>query len=116
MNTKITTTAAASILGLLLAGSAAAGSYQKQGGEMKAAQEMERAGESGVAEMSFDAIDTDRDGYLSQREVQQQAELSERRPDLIENWNKIDKDNDDRLDKSEFSAFEAMGPETPAKP
>lgn len=108
--------AAASILSVLLAASAAAGGYQKQGGEMKAAQEMESAGEPGVAGMSFDAIDTDRNRYLSQREVQQQAGLSERRPDLIDNWRKIDKDNDDRLGSSEFGAFAAMGPEAPAKP
>lgn len=49
--------------------------------------------------LTFDALDDDRNGYLSQSEASQ-------RPDLKEKWATADKDANGKLDISEFSAFE----------
>ncbi len=50
--------------------------------------------------LSFDEMDIDGDGYLSNVEANA-------RPDLTEAWRRIDADSNNRLDISEFSAFEA---------
>jgi len=57
-------------------------------------------------EITFDQLDDDVDGYLSQGEAGD-------RPDLKKNWKSIDTNADDKLDISEFSAFEAKERFTP---
>jgi len=49
--------------------------------------------------MTFEELDTDGDGYISKAEASKKAALSQ-------GWLRADKDDDDRLDISEFSAFE----------
>jgi len=58
------------------------------------------------APMTFEALDTDGNGYISSAEAQS-------RTDLSENWKDIDKNTDDQLDITEFSAFEGEGRFTP---
>lgn len=48
---------------------------------------------------SFKALDTDADGYISAAEAAAN-------PDLHTRWNELDKDSNNQLDQSEFSAFE----------
>lgn len=48
---------------------------------------------------AFSALDSDSNGYLSPREAGQNSKLAHQ-------WQKLDKNNDRRLDQSEFSAFE----------
>ena len=89
---------------LALSATAGAAGYGKDD-QQKAAGKDEQGG---VIGMSFERLDTDNNGYVSQREVQQQTAAGEPRPELIERWDTADKDQDGRLDKSEFSAFEEM--------
>jgi OOP family OmpA-OmpF porin len=49
----------------------------------------------------FSEMDQDKNGYLSKQEAQQTRALGS-------NFNKFDKNHDDRLSKSEFAAFEDM--------
>lgn len=56
--------------------------------------------------MTFEGLDTNGDGYIS-------AEEAAYREDLTQNWKRIDTDNDNQLDSSEFSAFEGEGRMTP---
>ena len=51
---------------------------------------------------TFDELDTDHDGYISKSEAQNTKDLSK-------DWAKADKDKNDKLDVSEFSAFESKG-------
>lgn len=48
---------------------------------------------------NFQALDTNKDGYITTEEAQA-------RSDLVVNWSRIDKDNDAQLNQAEFSAFE----------
>lgn len=48
---------------------------------------------------SFKALDSDADGYISATEAAANKDLSTR-------WSELDKDTDNQLDQSEFSAFE----------
>lgn len=48
---------------------------------------------------SFKALDSDADGYISATEAAANQDLSTR-------WNELDKDSNNQLDQSEFSAFE----------
>ena len=48
---------------------------------------------------NFQALDTNKDGYVSSEEAQT-------RSDLVFNWSTIDRDDDAQLDQAEFSAFE----------
>lgn len=57
-------------------------------------------------EITFDQLDDDVNGYLSKSEAND-------RPDLKKNWKSIDTNADDKLDISEFSAFEAKERFTP---
>jgi len=57
-------------------------------------------------EITFDQLDDDVNGYISQSEASH-------RPDLKKNWKEIDTNADDKLDISEFSAFEAKERFTP---
>jgi hypothetical protein len=50
----------------------------------------------------FENVDGNADGYISKSEAKV-------RKDLQDNWKSIDIDNDDKLDISEFSAFEGEG-------
>ena len=54
---------------------------------------------AGVAESSFSELDTDSDGYLSKEEIRGHTEVSRQ-------WNRIDANQDDRVDEAEFAAFE----------
>jgi hypothetical protein len=54
----------------------------------------------------FEELDVDSDGYISKKEAMAQKSIEK-------NWKKADKDNDGRLDISEFSAFEAEGAYVP---
>jgi Ca2+-binding EF-hand superfamily protein len=54
------------------------------------------------APMTFEALDADGDGYISDKEAGA-------RKDLVERWQTIDKNTDNKLDITEFSAFEAEG-------
>lgn len=48
---------------------------------------------------NFQALDTNKDGYINTEEAQT-------RSDLVVNWSTIDRDNDAKLNEAEFSAFE----------
>ena len=65
-------------------------------------------GTLGAAErpMTFEALDTDGDGYISNEEAGA-------REDLTKRWQAIDKNTDNQLDITEFSAFEGKGRFTP---
>ena len=56
--------------------------------------------------MTFEALDTDGDGYISNTEAGA-------REDLTKGWQAIDKNTDNKLDITEFSAFESEGRFTP---
>ena len=55
---------------------------------------------------TFESLDTDGNGYISDSEANA-------RKDLSENWKDIDKNTDNQLDITEFSAFESEGRFTP---
>jgi Ca2+-binding EF-hand superfamily protein len=55
---------------------------------------------------TFETLDTDGDGYISSTEAGARA-------DLKESWQAIDKNTDNQLDITEFSAFEGEGRFTP---
>jgi Ca2+-binding EF-hand superfamily protein len=100
-------TAAATALAstLVLSASVGAAGYGKDGDMQKTS---DKGADTGVAEMSFKELDTDGDGYISQWEVQQNSDLSEMRPEMLQRWDQFDGDQDGRLTKSEFSAFEEL--------
>ncbi|MBI5041781.1 MAG: hypothetical protein HZB57_11475 [Gammaproteobacteria bacterium] len=52
---------------------------------------------------AFQSIDTDANGYVSQTEASGNSALTSR-------WNELDKDKNNMLDTSEFSAFETGTP------
>lgn len=56
-----------------------------------------------TAGSTFDALDSDHDGYVSKEEAQG-------KPALIKQWGRADANRDDRLDQGEFAAFEAADP------
>jgi hypothetical protein len=58
------------------------------------------------AAATFDELDDDKNGYLTKSEAM-------KRGDLKKNWKSIDTDANDKLDISEFSAFESKGRFTP---
>ncbi|MDH5258378.1 MAG: hypothetical protein OEX07_10225 [Gammaproteobacteria bacterium] len=62
---------------------------------------------------TFDDIDSDGDGYISKKEANDIDHVKS-------NWTAADKDNDGKLDVSEFSAFEGKDkfqpPETMEEP
>ena len=47
----------------------------------------------------FNAIDTNRDGYISEQEANKQQRL-------LKSWGKADLNSDGKIDQTEFSAFE----------
>ena len=55
---------------------------------------------TGVAASSFKELDADSNGYLSKDEAAE-------RTAVINQWDRIDKNQDDRIDRAEFAAFEA---------
>jgi sporulation protein YlmC with PRC-barrel domain len=60
---------------------------------------------AGVTVSSFSELDADGDGYLSKDEVA-------KRTAVIDQWDRIDKNQDDRVDSAEFAAFEAKDRDT----
>ena len=48
---------------------------------------------------TFQSLDTDANGYLSQQEAGSN-------PDIMNRWSDLDKNQDQKLDSAEFSAFE----------
>lgn len=68
--------------------------------EQKNAQLSQAAGGGGDMP-SFQQLDQDRDGYLTQQDVQQYDQIKNR-------WQQIDRNSDQRVDRAEFSAFEAQ--------
>lgn len=48
----------------------------------------------------FSKLDSNRDGYLTRSEI-------ERNSKLAEDWSTADKNQDDKISRAEFSAFEA---------
>ena len=52
---------------------------------------------SGAADTSFSSLDENMDGYLSKEEAS---------PELTRQWNSIDSNQDDQIDRIEFAAFE----------
>jgi predicted outer membrane protein len=59
-------------------------------------------GPPAVAGFRFEQLDADGDGYISPQEAQQHPELQNR-------WQRLDRNQDDRLDRAEFAGFEAPG-------
>ena len=61
----------------------------------------------------FNTIDTNLDGYISSQEAEANGKLNTQ-------WKKLDMDNNGKLDKSEFSAFETLHEDatkaSPSKP
>ena len=55
---------------------------------------------------TFEALDADGNGYISSSEA-------EARADLVQSWKDVDKNTDNQLDITEFSAFEGAGRFTP---
>ena len=55
----------------------------------------------GATRVGFGTLDVNRDGYLSKDEAAGA-------PRLVDNWQSADTNNDGRLDRAEFSAFEPM--------
>ena len=55
---------------------------------------------------TFDELDVNADGYISKEEAMAQKSITR-------NWTKVDADKNDRIDISEFSAFESKGRFTP---
>lgn len=51
---------------------------------------------------TFEALDQDGNGYISSQEAAA-------RQDLVDNWASIDKNGDDKINITEFSAFEGTG-------
>lgn len=85
-------------IALVLSGtvSAAGDDMMEKGGMM---------GQGGMGEgetMTFESIDTNGDHSISREEAAN-------RDDLKANWDRIDTDNNNQLDISEFSAFEGKG-------
>ena len=60
-----------------------------------------------TATPGFTTLDADADGYLSRTEVSAQDKIDAQ-------WDTLDKNNDRRLDRAEFSAFETEGPKLDA--
>jgi len=65
--------------------------------------------QAGQQSPAFKGMDADADGYVSQTEAAGNSDLSNR-------WIELDKDKNNMLDKSEFSAFETGAPEETMKP
>ena len=61
------------------------------------------AGEKMGQKNDYEALDQNSDGLINSDEAAQSRELSEA-------WTQVDTNQDGVIDKSEFSAFEAMGP------
>ncbi len=57
------------------------------------------AGEKSTTQDSFNKLDTNKDGYISQQEAKNNKKL-------IEQWDTVDADANGQLEMSEFSAFE----------
>ena len=55
---------------------------------------------AGIEVRSFSELDADSNGYLSKEEAGE-------RTAVINQWDRIDKNQDDRIDRAEFAAFEA---------
>jgi hypothetical protein len=58
------------------------------------------AGEKSSSQESFNKLDKDQDGYISQQEAKADKKL-------MEQWDAADTDDDGQLEMSEFSAFES---------
>jgi Ca2+-binding EF-hand superfamily protein len=61
---------------------------------------------AGEYQATFEALDADGDGYISNKEAAARKDIDER-------WVIIDKNSDGQLDITEFSAFESEGRFTP---
>jgi len=99
--------------GLLATGTAVADQHMKGGmggagermmegagqetGQMERGQQMEQHRE----QVSFQAMDQDRDGYISHEEARTHTRLQQ-------NWQQADQNGDGRLDEAEFSAWESQ--------
>ena len=57
------------------------------------------AGDKSTTQDSFNKLDKDKDGYISQQEAKSDKRLSDQ-------WDTADADSDGKLEMSEFSAFE----------
>jgi hypothetical protein len=57
------------------------------------------AGSKSSDQAMFNKLDTNHDGYISKDEARSNKELTE-------DWKRADRNRDDKLDESEFSAFE----------
>ena len=57
------------------------------------------AGTKSSEQEMFNKLDTNHDGYISKEEASANKELTE-------DWKRADRNRDDKLDESEFSAFE----------
>lgn len=58
------------------------------------------AGEKSASQESFNKLDKDKNGYISQQEAKANKELTSQ-------WDSVDADANGKLEMSEFSAFEA---------
>jgi hypothetical protein len=58
------------------------------------------AGEKSTTKESFNKLDKDQNGYISQQEAKDNKQL-------LEQWDSVDADADGQLEMSEFSAFES---------
>ena len=61
------------------------------------------AGETKSTSDDFNNLDKDKDGFISKAEAKDNM-------DLAKNWDLVDKDHNDKVEMSEFSAFEAYVP------
>ncbi len=77
-----------------------------QGMNQQSGQGMQSSGQQGLSQSNpdrqpvFTELDANQDGYISSQEARQYSLL-------LEQWGRLDRNNDQQLDKSEFSAFES---------
>lgn len=74
--------------------------------ELKDEQLLSRVPAEGSAPDDFTLLDINRDNKLSQDEAMKGSDA------LMESWEQFDKNQDQRIDRSEFSAFEQTTRET----
>lgn len=73
-------------------------------GAATAGDMMKKGTEADAKTPGFSQLDADSDGYVTQSEIRDHEELTNR-------WEQLDANADQRLDRAEFSAFENMQPE-----
>jgi hypothetical protein len=99
------TTLALAVAFALGATSAATAGMQGQGAKPDAKGPEYTEKNPGGYRDQFKKMDVDKDGFLTRQDL-----VGPRAKEMSKQWSKIDKNKDDKLNKSEFSAFETKAP------